>query len=224
MRPGAVFRAAQLKPTLLMSPHFGPSKQLRVPRVRFQSTTPPKPIKPTNPTNSTKAPSKPTGIKALVKEYGYSALGVYLFLSMLDLPVCYLVVHSLGKEQIEVYENQVKQYFGYGKSDAELEHEQAEDRVSSPEEEKKGMFSWFSWTEFALAYGIHKSVFIFVRVPLTAALTPLIVKLLRSWGFKIGSDRLATTAAIAKDLIKSAAATSAQFGTRATKGKRWWFL
>ncbi len=37
----------------------------------------------------------------------------------------------------------------------------------------------------ALAYAIHKS-FIFLRVPLTAAVTPKIVKKLRSWGWNIG--------------------------------------
>jgi hypothetical protein len=41
-------------------------------------------------------------------------------------------------------------------------------------------------TQLALAYAIHKS-FIFVRVPLTAAITPKVVKVLRSWGWKIGN-------------------------------------
>jgi hypothetical protein len=36
-----------------------------------------------------------------------------------------------------------------------------------------------------LAYAIHKS-FIFLRVPLTAAVTPKVVKTLRSWGWSIG--------------------------------------
>lgn len=40
-------------------------------------------------------------------------------------------------------------------------------------------------TQLALAYAIHKS-FIFVRVPLTAAVTPKVVKVLRNWGWKIG--------------------------------------
>lgn len=40
-------------------------------------------------------------------------------------------------------------------------------------------------TQLALAYAIHKS-FIFVRVPLTAAITPKVVKVLRSWGWQIG--------------------------------------
>lgn len=41
------------------------------------------------------------------------------------------------------------------------------------------------WTQLALAYAIHKS-FIFLRVPLTAAVTPKIVKTLRGWGWNIG--------------------------------------
>ena len=41
------------------------------------------------------------------------------------------------------------------------------------------------WTQLAIAYAIHKS-FIFIRVPLTAAVTPKVVKTLRGWGWDIG--------------------------------------
>ncbi|KAL9106399.1 MAG: hypothetical protein Q9227_008600 [Pyrenula ochraceoflavens] len=44
------------------------------------------------------------------------------------------------------------------------------------------------WTQLALAYAIHKS-FIFLRVPLTAAVTPKVVKTLRGWGWDIGKRR-----------------------------------
>lgn len=44
------------------------------------------------------------------------------------------------------------------------------------------------WTQLALAYAIHKS-FIFIRVPLTVAATPKVVKVLRSWGWDIGKRR-----------------------------------
>jgi hypothetical protein len=43
-------------------------------------------------------------------------------------------------------------------------------------------------TQLALAYAIHKS-FIFIRVPLTAAVTPKAVKVLRSWGWNIGKKK-----------------------------------
>lgn len=41
------------------------------------------------------------------------------------------------------------------------------------------------WTQLALAYAIHKS-FIFIRIPLTVAVTPKIVKILKRWGWDIG--------------------------------------
>jgi N-terminal acetyltransferase 2 len=43
-------------------------------------------------------------------------------------------------------------------------------------------------TQLALAYAIHKS-FIFVRVPLTAAILPKVVRVLRGWGWEIGKRR-----------------------------------
>lgn len=44
------------------------------------------------------------------------------------------------------------------------------------------------WTQLALAYAIHKS-FIFIRVPLTAAVTPKVVRVLRGWGWDIGKRK-----------------------------------
>lgn len=171
-------------------------------QLRFQST---------NAANAVKKP-EPSKIQKLIKDYGYSALGVYLALSALDLPLCYLLVHLMGKEEIQNYENKIKQYFGYGKSDEELERIQEIDRIEEAHEPKNddGMFSWFSWTELAVAYGIHKTALIFVRVPLTAALTPVVVRTLQGWGFRIGNT----------------AATLPRFGTKATKKNKWfsWFF
>jgi hypothetical protein len=48
-----------------------------------------------------------------------------------------------------------------------------------------GVLATAIWTELALAYAIHKSL-IFIRVPITAAVTPKVVKTLRKWGFDIG--------------------------------------
>lgn len=42
------------------------------------------------------------------------------------------------------------------------------------------------WTEAVIAYGIHKALFIFIRVPITVAVTPAIVKGLVKRGWKIG--------------------------------------
>ena len=50
------------------------------------------------------APEEPTTLggrlKKLSREYGWSALGVYLALSALDFPFCYLLVRYLGADRI----------------------------------------------------------------------------------------------------------------------------
>jgi len=62
-------------------------------------------------------------------------------------------------------------------------------------------------TQLALAYAIHKS-FMFVRVPLTAAITPKVVKTLRSWGWDIGKRTTKET---------KAAKRAAHISTKKTK-------
>lgn len=50
-------------------------------------------------------------LKALSKEYGWAALGVYLGLSALDFPFCFLAVRLLGTDRIGHYEEVVKDGF-----------------------------------------------------------------------------------------------------------------
>lgn len=50
-------------------------------------------------------------LKALSKEYGWAALGVYLALSALDFPFCFLAVRLLGTDRIGHYEEVVKDGF-----------------------------------------------------------------------------------------------------------------
>lgn len=68
----------------------------------------------------------------------------------------------------------------------------------------------------ALAYAIHKS-FIFVRVPLTAAVTPKIVKTLRGWGWNIGRPTRKAKSAAAKGAVTSGSGNAGKTGVN-TKG------
>jgi hypothetical protein len=54
---------------------------------------------------STPKPSLSARLKSLSKEYGYSALGVYLGFSLLDFPFCFLAVRTIGSERIGEYEH-----------------------------------------------------------------------------------------------------------------------
>ena len=147
-------------------------------------------------------------LKLLSREYGYAALAVYLALSALDFPFCFLAVRYFGTERIATVEEQivrtvkrlwngVQQAIGvqwsWEKAPAEagLEESDQEARTGLMElqgSRAEGKEGPSLWTELVLAYAIHKS-FIFIRVPLTAVVTPKVVQVLRKWGWKIGNKR-----------------------------------
>ncbi|EEP80810.1 conserved hypothetical protein [Uncinocarpus reesii 1704] len=190
---------------------------------------PPRASRRTYSTNS--SPSKPLTfserMRKLSREYGWSALGVYLFLSALDFPFCFAAVRLLGVERIGHYEQtiveSVKSVLGpiWGASKEQTESLDIGDGAIASDIENtaidhgviktegkmtgEGASTWAPsgvkealtltlldrsgiWTQLALAYAVHKSL-IFLRVPLTAAVTPKVVKTLRSWGWNIGKRK-----------------------------------
>ncbi|KAI9652683.1 MAG: hypothetical protein M1831_006670 [Alyxoria varia] len=176
--------------------------------------------------------------RRLSREYGWTAIGVYLALSALDFPFCLLAVRMLGTDRIGRWERVVVDGFkgilwkGAGMIGVEPPAEESESgltarggdaavragetaaapaaatetgleksgvRTGRKQEDEDPHWSWnlkeaekqaekknATWaTQLALAYAIHKS-FIFLRVPLTAAVLPRTVKTLRSWGWNVG--------------------------------------
>ncbi|KAL1867732.1 DUF1279 superfamily [Diaporthe australafricana] len=150
-------------------------------------------------------------LRKLSREYGWAALGVYLGLSVLDFPFCFLLVRMVGTDRIAEVERWVmagvrrvvpesvkERWNEYRAALKDAEKEELGDNHISEDVEKVG------WgvekaqerhkeeaslaTQLALAYAIHKS-FIFIRVPLTAAVTPKVVKILRGWGYQIGKRK-----------------------------------
>lgn len=135
-------------------------------------------------------------------------MGVYILLTAVDLPLCYLLVRWLGTDRIGKWEHiivsnitkiipeSVKTFWhewtsamkkterdATGNNDASEHIEMAGWGVEEAEERNKADASLA--TQLALAYAIHKS-FIFIRVPITAAITPKVVRVLRGWGWNIG--------------------------------------
>ncbi|KKY22920.1 putative peptide alpha-n-acetyltransferase nat2 [Diplodia seriata] len=154
------------------------------------------------------APSFSQRMRKLSREYGWVALGVYLGLSVLDFPFCFLAVRMLGTDRIGRWEHAAITAFWNlvhvafpdvhreKKLEGAVETEAGQVRdgaVSDMEEvaaaaEANAGEEATIWTQLALAYAIHKS-FIFFRVPLTAAVTPKVVKVLRGWGWNIGKRK-----------------------------------
>lgn len=146
-------------------------------------------------------------LKRLSREYGWSAFGVYLALSALDFPLCLLLVRHLGADKIgeledhiistvdKIIPDQIQKIYYEAKTSLIQPKEQSvckEQAAQSIEmtsletgENEGNKKNASLATQLALAYAIHKS-FIFFRVPLTAAVTPKIVKTLRAWGWNIG--------------------------------------
>jgi hypothetical protein len=148
-------------------------------------------------------------LKKLSREYGWTAVGIYLALSVLDFPFCFLLVRTVGTEKIAHLEHIVVSYaqkvipdrvqnwwreYRQAAKEAKLERtgETGEldilgHGVEEADQRTKTEGASLA-TQLALAYAIHKS-FIFLRVPLTAAITPKVVKVLRSWGWQIGKKK-----------------------------------
>lgn len=143
-------------------------------------------------------------LKDLMKKYGRHALAVYLLLSGVDLAITFTLVHLAGAEKIEWVRDYVVASWRdmrYGSEVAkEMQRveeeeqrvkdlaEQAEQGVQpQPQGKKKKNANAMLWAEFALAYGIHKTLLLPVRVGATAAVTPKLVHWLtaRGWVGKV---------------------------------------
>ncbi|KAL8647668.1 MAG: hypothetical protein Q9210_005417 [Variospora velana] len=156
------------------------------------------------------SPSLSQRLRKLTREYGWSAVGVYLALSALDFPFCYLAVRWVGPETVGRWESvilgQLRKVFellpfglssniqaesigGGTEDDGAVDSGKDKVEVGHATEARHKGDQASLWTQLALAYAIHKSLLVFIRVPLTAALTPKVVKVLRGWGYDIGKRK-----------------------------------
>ncbi|ORX46481.1 hypothetical protein DM01DRAFT_1293676 [Hesseltinella vesiculosa] len=108
-----------------------------------------------------------------MKKYGPVSLAVYLGFSVIDLSLTMTAIHLCGSEKVLRLEHYVKteaaKLFGRSPppplSDSQLHQEP-------------------SWTSiFVLAYGIHKTILLPVRLSLTMATTPAIARRLVRYGW-----------------------------------------
>ncbi|KAI0019250.1 peptide alpha-N-acetyltransferase Nat2 [Xylariomycetidae sp. FL0641] len=206
--------AHNVRPRQTVTNHVARSTKsaFRSPRRPFHNTSRLRDAKPNQKGASSQEPQGLSAkLKKLSREYGWSAVGVYLGLSVLDFPFCFLLVRIVGTDRIGELEHLVVSnvkkaipeslrnwWHEYRKALKQAEQEQlGNDEISEhvemvgwgvEEAEEKNKTEASLGTQLALAYAIHKT-FIFVRVPLTAAITPKVVKTLRSWGWNIGKRR-----------------------------------
>lgn len=130
-------------------------------------------------------------LKHLIKSYGWYALGVYIILSTLDFSVAFAAVNILGAEHVSKVATEVKDYFAgfIHTTPPEPGREQMDLAVShAAAGGHEGLMAMI-----LLAYTIHKTLFLPVRIGLTAAITPKLVHWLRArgWAGSAGARRAA---------------------------------
>ena len=130
-------------------------------------------------------------LKHLIKSYGWYALGVYFLISTIDFSVAFVGVNLIGAEHVSRAVASAK----------ESVHAILNSRP--PEPGREGMDKAVAQSQpggqeglyamIVLAYAIHKTVFMPIRVGLTIAFTPRLVKWLKSrgWAGSQGTRRAA---------------------------------
>ena len=98
-------RAGPLSPRLKLPTAF------HRPQFRKLNSSRPSPGPVSEPSSATPTLSVTQRFRKLSREYGYSAVGVYLFLSALDFPFCFLAVRTLGTDRIAYWEHVVIAWF-----------------------------------------------------------------------------------------------------------------
>ncbi|ORZ02164.1 hypothetical protein BCR43DRAFT_481120 [Syncephalastrum racemosum] len=116
--------------------------------------------------------SKRSKFKGFMKKYGPVGIGVYLALSVVDLSLTMAAISVKGADKVKKTEDyaleKVKGWFG-------VEHI----RKESPDHAEKPSLT----SLFVIAYGIHKTLLLPVRLSITAAITPAVARHLRALGW-----------------------------------------
>lgn len=128
-------------------------------------------------------------LKHLIKSYGWYALGVYLIFSVLDFGVAFVGVNLLGAEYVSSVAASARAMV------SDLLHsrpaEPGRDEIDRAQASSGGQEGFYAM--LVLAYTVHKTLFMPIRLGLTAAFTPKIVGWLsaRGWAGSAGTRRAA---------------------------------
>ncbi|KAG5652239.1 hypothetical protein H0H81_005733 [Sphagnurus paluster] len=183
---------SRLRPNLTVSQAQPASRLFHNFPARLSDT----PTSPPNITSQLPPPLPPNAtlsqrLKHLVKSYGWYALGVYMVLSALDFGVAFAGVNLLGAEYVSQVATGVKETI------AGVLHSHPPEPGLDEIESMKGRAAQGGqeglYAMLVLAYTIHKTLFLPVRVGLTAAFTPKLVGWLtrRGWSGSAGTMRAA---------------------------------
>ncbi|KAF8161001.1 hypothetical protein B0H34DRAFT_746547 [Crassisporium funariophilum] len=157
------------------------------------NSIPPSPRSPQEDPRATLPPNASLSqkLKLLIKSYGWYALGVYLVLSALDFGVAFVGINLLGAEYVSQVASAAKAMVAQVLPSRPAEPGLDEIDSIHNGQAKGGQEGLYAM--LVLAYTIHKTLFLPVRVGLTAAFTPRLVGWLRQrgWAGSAGTRRAA---------------------------------
>ncbi|KAL8280750.1 hypothetical protein RQP46_006754 [Phenoliferia psychrophenolica] len=149
-----------------------------------------------------------------MKALGAPALVIYLAIGVVDLTLSFLLVSAVGADRVREAEDWVLDKLEWRRKDGEPGkikkavtdwkdnhggggHKEVKEVVHREEKGPRPEPTGYSAiaTTAVLAYAIHKTVLLPMRLGLTVAVTPKVVRVLQSWGWKVGLGAGGTAAA-----------------------------
>lgn len=123
-------------------------------------------------------------LKTLMKKYGWYAVGVYFAVSVADFAIAFAGINLLGADYVSSLAASAKMWvlglvYSRPPEPGRQEMEDVSGNVSQRGQE--GLYAML-----VLAYTVHKTLFLPVRIGFTAAFTPRIVNWLRARGWAGG--------------------------------------
>lgn len=137
-----------------------------------------------------KAAPKVGKLKELAQKYGAASVLVYLGIGMVDLGIAFAGIQWVGQDQVKRLEDDVMKSVNKWlhrtpeqEQQTEQQHEDSNKQLESKEQPSLA-------SVFLLAYGIHKTLFLPLRVTVTAAVTPAFVRKIHQLGWHRYAPRL----------------------------------
>ena len=170
--------------TLTGTPRISPFRSIRTTHARLSSSSPsyPPDAKEPPPGGSSSLTER---LKTLMKKYGWYAVGVYFAVSVADFAIAFAGINLLGADYVSSVAASAKAWvlgLVYSRP-PEPGREEMEDVSGNVDRRgQEGLYAML-----VLAYTVHKTLFLPVRIGFTAAFTPRIVNWLRARGWAGGA-------------------------------------
>jgi hypothetical protein len=116
-------------------------------------------------------------LRALFRNYGWAALAVYIGVSAIDFGLTFVAIYAVGADHVRNAEDWVLDRLHWRRKRAdENGHAKPDEGKHDGQQTQQTSAASAMWTTAALAYTIHKTLLLPVRIGFTAWVTPPLVR------------------------------------------------